>query len=274
MTETTTGYVELDDGRIYYETAGKGFPLVLSHAAFLDSRMFDAIWMPLARQFRVVRYDMRGYGKSSLIRGPVSRRADLEQLLRHLDISRAHWVGCSYGGEIMLDLALEHQEQAASLTLVGGTPGGFELRGQPPRYMLEMFDAMKTGDIDRASELQIRIWLDGEQREPEQVDPELRQKALEMNRIPVTHSTYFLADTQPVHPLTPPAVTRLEQVRPPTLIIAGSLDHPEVLRAADEMTARIPHARKVIFEGSGHVPSYEQPEHFVRELLAFLQDVD
>lgn len=274
MTETHNGHIELEDGKIYYETAGDGFPLVLSHAAFLDSHMFDAIWEPLARQFRVICYDMRGFGKSSPVNGPVSRQADLEQLLKHLDITRCHLVGCSYGGEIALDLALENPDKVASLTLVAGTPSGFELKGEPPRYMLEMFDAMKRGDIDRANELQIRIWLDGESREPGQVDPGLRKKALEMNRIPVEQSTYFLADSQPLNPLDPPAVSRLENVSCPTLIVVGSLDHPEVLRAADEMADRIPNARKVIFEGSGHVPSYEQPDNFVRQLLEFLQTVN
>ena len=131
-----------------------------------------------------------------------------------------------------------------------------------------------SGDVDRASELQIRIWLDGEYREPEQVNPELRKKALDMNRIFVTQKTFLVADAQPVNPLDPPAVNRLEEVGCPTLIVTGSLDHPEVLRAADEMMARIPHARKVILEGSGHVPSYEQPEPFVRQLLEFLHKVN
>jgi pimeloyl-ACP methyl ester carboxylesterase len=94
-----------------------------------------------------------------------------------------------------------------------------------------------------------------------------------MNGTFVAQKTFLIADTQPVHPLDPPAVTRLEQVICPTLIVAGSLDHPELLRAADEMTARIPNARKVILEGSGHVPSYEQPELFTRQLLEFLGEV-
>ena len=274
MTQTNTGYLDLGDGQIYYETAGDGFPLLLSHAAFLDSRMFDNIWESLAAEFRVLRYDMRGFGKSSPVNGPVSRRADLQQLLNHLGITRCHLVGCSHGGEITLDLTLEHPGEVASLTLVAGTPSGFELKGEPPRYMLEMIDAMKSGDIDRANELQIRIWLDGEFREPEQMDPGLRAKALEMNRIPVRQGTFFRADTQPVDPLDPPAATRLEEVRCPTLIIAGLLDHPEVLRAADEMAARIPGARKIVFEGSGHVPSYEQPDQFTRQLLEFLQTLN
>lgn len=269
----TKEYFDLEDGQLYYEVAGDGFPLVLSHAAFLDSRMFDALRESLAQHFRLIRYDMRGYGRSSPANGPLCRRADLTRLLTHLGVTRAHLVGCSNGGEISLDLALEQPELVASLTLVDSTPSGFELQGAPPRYIYEMFEAVQSGDVERASELQIRIWLDGEYREPEQVDPALRKKALDMNRIFVTQKTFLVADTQPVNPLDPPAVTRLEQVHCPTLIVVGSLDHPEVLRAADEMVARIPNARKAILEGSGHVPSYEQPKPFVRQLLKFLRAV-
>src|SRR5215208_6226011 len=118
MVQTKKEHLDLEDGQLYYETAGEGFPLVLSHAAFLDSRMFDALWEPLAQHFRVVRYDMRGYGQSSPAKEPLCRRADLGQLLKHLGVTRAHLVGCSYGGQITLDLALEQPQHIASLTLV------------------------------------------------------------------------------------------------------------------------------------------------------------
>jgi pimeloyl-ACP methyl ester carboxylesterase len=274
MKATNNGYMNVEDGQIFYEIAGEGFPLVLSHAAFLDSRMFDAIWEPLAQHFRVVRYDMRGYGRSSPVTGPISRRADLDQLLQYLNISQAHFVGCSNGGEIALDLALENPDKVTSLTLVDATPSGFELQGEPPRYMLEMLEAAQNGDVDRASELQIRILLDGGYREPEQMDLALRQKALEMTRIPIAQKTSFVADSQPVNPLDPPAIARLERVSCPTLIVVGSLDHPELHRAADEMAARIPQAQKIIMESSGHVPSYEQPAEFIQQLQVFLQSVN
>lgn len=273
MIQTKKGHLNLGDGQLYYEMAGKGMPLILSHAAFLDSRMFDAVWEPLAKHFRVIRYDMRGFGQSSPVTGPLCRRDDLNQLLKHLDVTEAHWVGCSNGGQISLDLALEQPQRFKSLTLVDSTPSGFELHGEPPRYMLEMFDAMQKGDINRSNELQIRIWLDGEHREPEQVDSTLRKKALEMNRISVSQSTFFIADTQPINPLDPPAITQLESVKCPSLVIAGALDHPEVLRAADEMAKRIPNAQKTIIASTGHVPSYEQPDAFVKLLLDFLGSV-
>jgi pimeloyl-ACP methyl ester carboxylesterase len=270
MIQTKKGHLKLEDGQLYYEMAGKGMSLVLSHAAFLDSRMFDAVWEPLAKHFCVIRYDMRGFGQSSPVTGPLCRRNDLDQLLKHLEVTEAHLVGCSNGGQISLDLALEQPQCIKSLTLVGATPSGFELLGEPPRYMLEMFDAMQKGDINRSNELQIRIWLDGEHRESSQVDSTLRRNALEMNRIPVSQSTFFIADTQPINPLDPPAITRLESVKCPTLVIAGALDHPEVLRAANEMAERIPNARKALIESAGHVPSYEQPDAFTKLLLDFL----
>ncbi len=270
MKKTTQGHFDLGDGQLYYETAGNGMPLVLSHAAFIDSRMFDAVWEPLAEHFQVIRYDMRGFGKSSPVTGPLCRRSDLDRLLTHLGLEQVHLVGCSMGGEISIDLALEQPQRIKSLTLVGATPSGFQMQGEPPRYLFEMFETLQKGDIDRASELQIRIWLDGEHREPDQVDSTLRKKALEMNRIPVSQSTFFIADTQPANPLDPPAVTRLESVKCPALIVAGALDNSEVLRAANEMAERIPYARKALIDSTGHVPSYEKPEAFTKLLIDFL----
>lgn len=265
-----SGQFDLGDGFLYYEVAGEGEALVLSHAAFLDSRMFDALMPSLTPHFRVLRYDMRGYGKSSPVTQPVCRRNDLSHLLDHLNITRAHMVGCSNGGEIMLDLAIEQPARVASLTMVCSTPSGFEMVGEPPRYLYEMFGAAQAGDIDTASELQIRIWLDGMTREPNEVDAGLRAKALMMNRIPVSQATFFIADTQPVNPLTPPAVTRLSEVACPVLAVVGDLDHPELARAAEVVVLGVQRGQKIVIHGAGHVPSYEQPEAFVAILSEFL----
>jgi len=270
MIETEKGYMDINGESLHYEAAGEGVPVVLSHAGFLDSRMFDEIWEPLAARYRVIRYDMRGFGKSSPAAGPICRRDDLARLLDHLGIAQAHLVGCSMGGENSLDLALERPDLVRTLTLVDSTPGGFDMQGEPPRYLFEMFGALQNGDTNHASELQMRIWIDGIYREPQQVNPVMREKALEINRIPVERKTFLIADSQPVNPLTPAAVTRLEAVQCPALIVAGSLDHPEVLRAADEMAARIPDSKKVIMEGCAHVPSFEQPKVFLSHLLNFL----
>lgn len=272
MTQTTKGSLDLGDGTLYYEIAGDGEPLILSHAAFLDRRMFDAQWDVLAQRFRVIRYDMRGFGQSGVVERPLCRRDDLHRLLEHLAVTQAHFIGCSNGGGIVLDLALEQPGLASSLILVESTPSGFDLRGEPPHYMLEMFDAAQRGDFEHASELQIRIWLDGQFREPDQIDKALRAKALLMNRLPVERRTFLIGDMQPVRPLDPPAVTRLNGVSCPLLSIVGALDHPELLRAADMMVEHIPNAHKVIIKDCGHVPSFERPDLFNQIVLDFLSD--
>ena len=127
---------------------------------------------------------------------------------------------------------------------------------------------------ERTSELQIRLWVDGSFRQPEQVDPQVRQRAAEMNRIPVARSTWGIADSQPYHPLTPPAAQRLGEIHVPTLIIAGALDHPEILRAADVMAAGIQGAQKLILPDSAHVPNMEQPEAFNHAVLDFLSTLE
>jgi len=273
VVETIKGKLDLGEGILVYETAGSGDPLVLVHAGFLDSRMFDAQWQTLADRFQLIRYDMLGFGESSPATGPTCRRENLWRLLDHLDVTSAHFLGCSMGGEVVLDLALQHPERARSLTLVGAVPSGFQLKGEPPQHAMEMFEALGSGQIERASELQIRIWLEGARRTPGDVNGELRQRALTMNRIPVERRTFLIADAQPpANPLNTPAVTRLHDVNSPTFVVVGALDHPEVLRAGDLMAATMPNARHSIIEDAGHVPSYERPDAFNHLLLNFLAD--
>ncbi|MBZ0300962.1 MAG: alpha/beta hydrolase [Anaerolineae bacterium] len=272
-TPTTTGYLELDGGRLYYEMAGQGETLVLGHAGFVDRRMWDDQWAAFTPHYRVIRFDLRGYGQSDPLEGPVSRRDDLRRLLEHLEVERAVLIGCSMSGEAVLDYTLEHPDKVTALVLVSTVPTGFEMQGPPPPNLMEMIGALQQGDLDQASELQLRIWVDGSFRQPEQVDPSVRQRAAAMNRIGVGNGTWAKADSQPLDPPEPPALPRLGEVDVPTLIIAGALDHPEILRAADVMAAEIPDARKIILPDSAHVPNMEQPAAFNQAVLQFLASI-
>jgi pimeloyl-ACP methyl ester carboxylesterase len=267
-----TGYANIDGAKVYYEISGNDHDetLVLAHAGFVDSGMWDAQWDAFSRRYRVIRFDMRGYGKSDPAQGPVSRRQDLHNVLTQLGVKRAHLVGCSMGGENVIDLALEHPEIVSSLVVISTAPSGFELQGEPPPFLMEMIGAMQQGDVSKASELQIRIWVDGPFRKPEQVDSAVRQRAAEMNLIAVKNGTFAIADMQPLGPLDPPAASRLKSIRIPTLIIAGALDHPEILRAADVMASEIPGAKMLIIPASAHVPNMEKPKEFNQAVLEFL----
>jgi len=265
-----TGYVNVGDGNLWYEIGGEGDTLVLIHAGFVDSRMWDDQWEAFTQHYRVIRFDQRGFGKSDPAQGPVSRRADLLRLLDELSVERAALLGCSMGGTAAMDIALEHAERVSALIAVSAVPGGFQLQGEPPRYLMEMMGAAQQGNLERTSDLQIRIWVDGPFREPEQVNPSVRQRAAEMNRIPVQQGTFFIADGQSLNPLDPPAARRLNEFRMPALIIAGALDDPEILRAAELMASEIQGAQKVILPSSAHLPNMENPQLFNQTVLSFM----
>jgi pimeloyl-ACP methyl ester carboxylesterase len=265
------GYLNLGDGKRYYEMAGDGPAVVLAHAGFVDSGMWDDQWQALTQHYRVIRFDLRGYGKSDPLTGPVSRRNELQQVLERLGVSRAALIGCSLSGETALDFALEHPAMVSALVSVSATPSGFELQGEPPAHLMEMFGALQAGDLALASELQNRLWIDGSFRQPEQVDPVIRQRAGEMNSIALAKGAWDMAAMQPLNPLDPPAVTRLPDIHAPTLVVAGGLDHPELLRAAELMAASIPNASKAIIPDCAHLPNMEQPAEFNRLVLGFLR---
>jgi pimeloyl-ACP methyl ester carboxylesterase len=141
--KSASGFAEVNGTRLYYESAGEGPAVVLVHGGLVDSRLWDAQVGPLSKRLRVVRYDLRGFGRSADAHAPFSHLEDLRALLDFLKIERASLVGLSLGGIIAADFALEHPERVDRLVLVG--PG---LRGDkqpPPKDAAAAVEAMSRG---------------------------------------------------------------------------------------------------------------------------------
>jgi 2-hydroxy-6-oxonona-2,4-dienedioate hydrolase len=255
------------------EETGNGEAILFVHADFVDGGMWNSTMGRLADGFAVACFDKRGYGRSEPASGPMCRRRELEEILRTLGRGPVHLVGCSNGGQSSLDLALEHPELVRSLTLVNAPPSGFIPEGQPPAELLDMIAAMARGDMVATSALQIRIWFDGPDRQPADMDAAklaARAEAARMNRIVVERGTFVIADMQPKDPLDPPAIHRLGEVRQPTLVVSGALDHAQNRRASQLLADGIPGARLVVMADCAHVPPLEEPEAFARLLRSFI----
>src|SRR3954452_5676005 len=213
-------YADVGGGKqVWYEEAGFGPPLVLIHEGVADLTMWDEHVPELAKTRRVIRYDLPGYGRSPLPPGPFSWYRDLDGLLDALAVDRAAVVGVSMGGRIALELALERPERVEALGLVAaGLPdweGSEEMQDADAREE-ELFDA---GDVEGLAEHAVRIWFDGPHRTPADVDPELRERAKEMNRraAPGQLEAYGREDRPgPPQRLDPPARARLTEVSAPT----------------------------------------------------------
>jgi len=271
LAPSSTGFAAVNGAQIYYEIAGSGHPLVLVHAGIADRRMWDTQFPVFAQHYRVIRYDMRGFGQTAMVAGPFAHHDDLHGLLTSLGVERAYLIGCSKGGSTIIDFALEHPEMVDALVPVGSAPGGTEFSGDPPKQWEEMTAAFKKGDLWRTSELEVQIWVDGPTRTPDQVDPAIRDLVREMNMIALATESAKLGSEQA---LEPPAINRLDEIRAPMLAIVGDLDDPNIVAAPDMMTQRIAGAQKAIITGTAHLPNMERPDEFNRIVLDFLKGID
>ncbi len=265
--QVTTGFADVSGARLYYEMAGAGHPLVLTHAGIADRRMWDDQFEVFARHYKVIRWDVRGYGKSTTPRVPYSGRGDLFGLMRVLDVERAHLVGLSMGGRISIDFALEYPQMVSALIPVASGLSGYQ---SPPNPIGDEIEAaIKQGDVARAVELELRRWVDGPNRTPDQVDPRVREKVRQMD----TDAFAYSAEEGQYQPLDPPAIGRLGEIRVPTLIIVGDQDVPYIVDIAERLAAGIEGAKKTVISGAAHMVNMERPDEFNGIALEFLASV-
>lgn len=269
MTTPKTGSVALNGTTFFYETAGAGHPLVLVHAGICDSRMWDEQFAVFAQQYQVVRYDLRGYGRTVPVAGPYAHHEDLRALLDHLGVEQAHLLGCSMGGTTILDFALAYPDRVASLILVCCEPSGFQdpVEEPLPADWNDIVAAFKAGEFERVAEYEVCLWVDGPHRMPDQVDAVIRDKVRAMNLIALQHEASGVGARQP---LDPPAFGRLHEIKSPTLLIVGDLDQGSMVRAAAYMAEQIGDSHEVVISGTAHLPNLEQPERFNELVLNFL----
>jgi 3-oxoadipate enol-lactonase len=118
--------IQVNDTHLCWEMAGQGQTVVLLHGFTLDSRMWDDQFLALAQHFQVIRYDLRGFGRSAVpTAAPYAHEADLAGLLDQLGIAQAHLVGLSKGGAVALNFALTYPRRTASLVLIDAVLPGY-----------------------------------------------------------------------------------------------------------------------------------------------------
>lgn len=263
-------FAEIDGGRLYYEVAGSGEAVVLIHGQAGDRRHWDAQTGALTAGYRVIAYDVRGFGKSSLpMEGrPYSDHEDLATLLDHLHVESAHLVGFSMGSAIAIDFALAHPDRTSSLVSVG--PWVFGHDSPAAARMFEDFarvsDAMAGGGLTAAKE----AWLSTPFLLATIIDPAAGER---LGQIVDDHSFWAFSHPSPQQTLEPSAAGRTSEIQAPTLSLAGEHDIPACLEVAELLDESVPRSRKVIMKGTGHLLQIEKPAEFNRHLVQFLDTV-
>jgi len=279
-TPAPSGFVRVGEPVIYYEIAGPrgpdeiagprgpdgssgtGAPVVLIHGGQMDRRMWDPQFESWSKKYRVVRYDVRGYGRSPTPTVPYSDTEDLLAVLDALAIPKAHLVGLSLGGRIAIDFTLVHPDRVASLVAVAAGMSGFEFSaGNWPQQM--------RAAQEQGGEAAAELWLKDPYMLPAMEHADLAPRIRELV---LDNAQVWLQNPLLPKRLTPPAAKRLAEIRVPTLVVVGDRDVPDMQKVADQLAAEVKGARKVVVPGAGHIVSLEKPLEFDRAVLGFVAE--
>lgn len=250
---------------LYYEEAGAGPAVMLIHGFTLDTRMWDDQFPALAQRYRVIRYDLRGFGRSAPPDGPYSHVEDLRALLDQRGIARASLVGLSKGGGVALDFALTYPERVTALALLDTILGGHAWSAEGSARDALVWQEAARGGIAAAK----ASWLAHPLFAPAMRRPAV---AARLHAIIGDYSGWHFVNPNPEQGISPPAAERLHALSAPTLALVGEHDLPDFLAIAERIGREAPQARAVIVPDAGHMVNMEAPAAVNRALLAFLEE--
>lgn len=255
-------FVKVNGARLHYEMTGEGEALILLHSGFTDLRLWDDQFNFFGKYFKVIRYDIRGFGKSDRPSNPFSHSEDLKGLFDFLGIRKAHLIGVSMGGSIAIDFTLQYHDLVECLILSGPS-----LRGYNPtideaskhRSLAGISIAKRDENFIRS----VEFMLDDPMWRQSNLKARQRLKEMFMD----TSLRWALKDLEKA--ANPPALERLSEITKRTLLIIGSEDSQPIKEIAGVLNSNISMIHKVEINGTGHLPNLDKPDEFNKIVLDF-----
>lgn len=249
-----------------YELSGKqGAPIViLSHSLGSSLVMWNPQMRALETHFKVLRYDIRGHGKSEAPPGAYTLELlgeDAVALLDVLEIERVHWVGLSMGGMIGQSVALNYPRRLSSLALCD-TGAAIAPEAQP--IWQERIDAVRGGGVASQLEPTMERWFT-----PSFLKLNPHMLGVIRNEFLATPAQGYLGCIYAIRKLN--YLNRLSAIKIPTLIMVGEDDPGTPVSASEAIHQRIPDSKLVIIKSARHLSNVEQPDVFNTNLLTFLK---
>ena len=248
--------VKVNGIKLYYESAGKGYPLVFTHG-FSASHLMWKAQEPLTKEFRLITYDARGHGETDSPPSAEQYSADISvedlyQLTRKLGIKKAVFGGLSMGGYISLRFYLKHPDMASALIIMDTGPGY-----RNPARMAE-WNKSREDMAQRLEKEGISVLVAQAQSEGR------REISLKQNPTGLAHMSRKVVAQHDSW-----VIENLDKIKVPSLILVGEKD-TAFLAAADYMAKTIPGAQKFTVPNAGHPANIDNAEFFNARILEFL----
>ena len=262
-----SSYANVNGTRLHYKLAGpaEAHPIVFIHGFSLDTRMWDPQLEAFSQQYRLLCYDLRGYGKSALPNPhtPYLPTDDLKSLLDYLSISQAHIVGLSLGAAIAIEFAFDHPTAVTSLVLADPVLWGFRWSEEYNHLNSAVWRAGANQDMESAR----AAWLTHPLFAPALQNP--RSAAL-LTQIITDYSGWHWTNSDPARLPAHLAISALESLATPTFIVMGEHDLPDHHEIAHTLRSRLLNSTLFTIPGAGHMVNMEAPDAFNGAVLNFL----
>lgn len=268
QTSYQDGFAPVEGGQLYYQIAGSGEAVVLVHGNAGDHRHWDHQFERLATRFTVVRYDVRGWGRSTdpVIGLPYSDFYDLAALLDNLDVKRAHIVGWSMGSGIAFDFVTAYPDRAISLVSVGPWVFGHQTEAISNLYEQAgaVVEAATAGGAEAGANAFVDYVLD---------ETAIEKSADEFMRAVGSESSFWLfTNPSPAVSLEPSAASQLSSLTIPIMVVTAEHDLPACRDMADFIISEAPNAHRMVLADTGHLMHIEKPDEFNALILEFLSE--
>jgi pimeloyl-ACP methyl ester carboxylesterase len=259
---SVTQTIEVAGATLMVETAGLGDPLVLLHGFGDDRHSWDVLVAALVSERQVIRYDLRGFGQSSIsARLPFRHSSDLQSLLDTLQLDRCDLLGISLGGSIALNLALNSPERVRRLVLINPALTGWDWSDDWRSRWREIRRTARACGVESAKAL----WWQHPLFDTARAIPTAAQQL--RTRIARYAGTQWLYDDE--EPALPD-VDRLPTLSVKTLLLTGTEDQPDFRLIADLIEGAADSVTRVDMHDSGHLLTLEQPSQVLTRVREFL----
>lgn len=248
--------------------AGRGDPLILVHGLGDDHRAWRRTLPDLMLRRRVILYDLRGHGETSLGRPDGTLRqlaGDLVALMDAISVSRADIAGFSLGGTIAMRAGIDHPSRVRGLALVGTSSRVGRSAAEWYRQRVDMVDR----DDPQLRDTLAKDTADVYAESPDQLQEGLlirQQSTLDPRGYRNACAAMAALNAGPLDP-------ELGAINAPTLIVASDLDRHCPPKAAEIIAAGVRGATLEIITGAGHPIPVEKPTELARSINSFLAEI-